>query len=107
MQEDRVMWLLVLFDLPVVTVMQKKRAALFRKNLLKNGFCMLQYSVYKRHFITMKKAEVYIRQIKLWLPSQGHVIIIPIPDKSYAKRVQFYGHDLQKNEVAPSLLTIF
>ena len=44
-----IMWLFVFFDLPVSTKKEMKAAALFRKNLEKDGFSMMQFSVYIRH----------------------------------------------------------
>ena len=43
-----IMWLFVMFDLPVLTKKERKDAALFRKNLEKDGFTMHQFSVYIR-----------------------------------------------------------
>ena len=40
-----IMWLYVMFDLPVETKAQRKAAAGFRKDLLKDGFSMHQFSV--------------------------------------------------------------
>ena len=40
-----IMWLFVFFDLPVSTKKEMKAAALFRKNLEKDGFSMMQFSV--------------------------------------------------------------
>ena len=42
--EYRIMWVLVLFDLPTETKKDKKAYATFRKNLQKDGFTMFQYS---------------------------------------------------------------
>ena len=39
-----IMWLFVFFDLPVSTKKEMKAAALFRKNLEKDGFSMMQFS---------------------------------------------------------------
>lgn len=44
-----IMWLFVFFDLPVTTKKERHDAALFRKNLEKDGFSMMQFSVYVRH----------------------------------------------------------
>lgn len=44
-----IMWLFVFFDLPVTTKKEMKAASLFRKNLEKDGFSMMQFSVYIRH----------------------------------------------------------
>ena len=42
--EYRVMWILVLFDLPTETKKDKKAYTDFRKNLQKDGFTMFQFS---------------------------------------------------------------
>ena len=41
--EYRVMWILVLFDLPTETKKDKKAYTDFRKNLQKDGFTMFQF----------------------------------------------------------------
>ena len=46
--EYRVMWILVLFDLPTETKKDKKAYTDFRKNLQKDGFTMFQFSIYVR-----------------------------------------------------------
>lgn len=45
--EYRIMWVLVLFDLPTETKKDKKAYTDFRKNLQKDGFTMFQFSIYK------------------------------------------------------------
>ena len=42
--EYRVMWVLVLFDLPTETKKEKKAYVDFRKNLQRDGFTMFQFS---------------------------------------------------------------
>ena len=42
--EYRIMWVLVLFDLPTETKKDKKAYTDFRKNLQKDGFTMFQFS---------------------------------------------------------------
>lgn len=44
----RVMRLMVMFDLPVETSEQRREYRRFRKSLINEGFCMIQYSVYVR-----------------------------------------------------------
>lgn len=43
------MWVIVMFDLPTDTPKARKAYARFRTDLLKDGFTMMQYSVYIRH----------------------------------------------------------
>ena len=47
--EYRIMWVLVLFDLPTETKKEKKAYSDFRKNLQRDGFTMFQFSIYVRH----------------------------------------------------------
>ncbi len=44
-------WLLVVFDLPVLSREQRQRATAFRKYLLDEGFVMVQWSVYTRALV--------------------------------------------------------
>jgi CRISPR-associated protein Cas2 len=56
-----IMWLFVFFDLPVTTKKERKLATGFRKNLLKDGFTMMQFSVYNRHCASKESAEVHMK----------------------------------------------
>lgn len=63
--EYRIMWVLVLFDLPTETKKDKKAYAEFRKNLQKDGFTMFQFSIYVRHCASCENAEVHIKELNL------------------------------------------
>ena len=56
--EYRIMWILVFFDLPTDTKRERKAAGDFRKQLLKDGFTMFQFSIYVRHCASMENVEV-------------------------------------------------
>ena len=45
---ERYMRILVFFDLPVKTKAERRRATRFRKDLIDDGYIMLQLSVYSR-----------------------------------------------------------
>ena len=68
----RIMWIFVLFDLPTYTKKDRKESARFRNNLIKDGFTMMQYSVYMRHCPSRENAEVHIKRVKSFLPPEGH-----------------------------------
>ena len=55
---NKFMRMLVFFDLPVVTAKEKKDAAKFRKFLLKDGYNMVQWSVYSRICNGMDAAKI-------------------------------------------------
>ena len=62
--EYRVMWLLVLFDLPTETKKDIKEYVKFRKRLIEDGFTMFQFSIYVRHCASMENAEVHRKRVK-------------------------------------------
>ena len=87
----RIMWLFVFFDLPVVTKKQRKAAALFRKNLMKDGFVMFQYSVYIRHCGSHESMKVHAKRVKLFVPDEGKVSVLSVTDKQYGDIVNYWG----------------
>ncbi len=103
----RAMWLFVFFDLPVVEKKERKAAADFRKRLLKDGFNMMQYSVYIRHCGSRESAEVHIKRVKSFMPPHGQVSILTITDKQYEQIMNFWGKNTQPLAPAPKQLEIF
>lgn len=93
--EYRIMWVLVLFDLPTETKKDKKAYTDFRKNLQKDGFTMFQFSIYVRHCASSENATVHINRVKSFLPEYGQVGIMCITDKQFAAIELFYGKKLQ------------
>ena len=87
--EYRIMWVVVFFDLPVDTKKARKDAALFRKNLLKDGFTMMQFSVYVRHCASSENATVHIQRVKRFLPEYGNVVLFTLTDKQGGQIVVF------------------
>ncbi len=86
-----IMWLFVFFDLPVTTKKEMKAAAQFRKNLDKDGFAMMQYSVYIRHCASRESLEVHIKRVKSFIPESGKVSILSVTDKQYGDIYNFWG----------------
>jgi len=86
------MWLFVFFDLPVTTKKERKAATLFRKKLEKDGFNMMQFSVYTRHCASRESADVHIRRVKREIPEYGQVSILMITDKQYAEILNYFAH---------------
>lgn len=69
--EYRVMWVLVLFDLPTETKKEKKAYVDFRKNLQRDGFTMFQFSIYVRHCASSENAAVHVKELNLFFRSMG------------------------------------
>ncbi|MDR1973318.1 MAG: CRISPR-associated endonuclease Cas2 [Bacteroidales bacterium] len=102
MQKDRfnqyrIMWVLVLFDLPTETKRDRKIYADFRKNLLKDGFIMFQFSIYLRHCMSIENATVHTKRVRSFLPSKGHIGIMTITDKQFGAMEIFSGKNPDKD----------
>lgn len=83
LNQYRVMWILVFFDIPVETKKQQKAAARFRKQLIDDGFTMFQYSIYLRNCPSRENADVHIKRVKGMMPEYGHIGILTITDKQF------------------------
>lgn len=103
----RIMWLFVLFDLPTNTKKEKKAATRFRKELLKDGFTMMQYSVYTRHCASKESADVHIKRIQNSLPDAGQVSIAQITDKQYGNIINYWGVKSDPLPEQPKQLELF
>lgn len=96
LNEYRVMWILVLFDLPTETKKDRKLYVEFRKKLLDDGFTMFQFSIYMRHCASRENARVHINRVKEMIPPKGEIAIICITDKQFGDIEIFYGEKAQK-----------
>ena len=72
-----------MFDLPVETGEEQRAYRQFRKNIMKEGFIMMQYSVYVRTCPSKEFAERIEKRIKRIVPAKGNVRLISITEKQY------------------------
>lgn len=78
------MRVLCMFDLPMETDKERREYRNFRKNLIKEGFVMMQYSVYTRicpNREYAKRLELRIRKI---LPSEGNIRLLSVTERQYS-----------------------
>jgi len=97
----RLMWMMVLFDLPVMSKKERKAATRFRNFLLDQGFEMSQYSVYLRFCASKEQAGTYIGRIRKNLPNTGKVHIMTITDKQYENVICFDGRKREPDRQNP------
>ena len=95
------MWIFVFFDLPTNTKPERKAASGFRKKLLKDGFSMMQYSVYIRHCASRQVAQVHQNRINRFLPPKGNVSILMVTDKQFGLIKNFWGKSPSKAKKKP------
>lgn len=79
------MRVIVFFDLPVTTGEQRKEYVKFRKFLLKNGFMMMQESVYCKLALNTSVARGIIENIHKNSPNEGLVQLLTVTEKQYSK----------------------
>lgn len=105
--EYRIMWVLVFYDLPTETKKQRKVAARFRKEIMKDGFTMFQFSIYLRHCHSRENADVHIKRVKSILPDSGMIGILCVTDKQFGAMELFHGTTEHVKEYGPQQLELF
>lgn len=103
----RLMWMLVMFDLPVVEKEERKAATDFRNHLLDMGFEMSQFSVYLRFCTSPAQVETYCKQVENALPSGGKVNILQFTDKQYERIISFQGKAKLPRKKIPDQFDLF
>ena len=103
----RLMWMIVMFDLPVVEKAERKAATDFRKTLLDQGFEMTQFSVYMRFCSSQAQADTHAKRVEESLPDGGKVNILTFTDKQYERIVTFLGKTKQPANKTPDQFDLF
>jgi CRISPR-associated protein Cas2 len=103
----RILWIFVYFDLPTTTKKDRKAYTDFRKGLMKDGFSMIQYSIYARHCNSRENSEVHKKRVKRLLPKKGHVIIFEITDAQFGRMEFCIGQSNTDSPKTPQQLELF
>lgn len=103
----RLMWIFVMFDLPVGTKEQMRAATKFREYLLDEGFEKSQFSVYARFCNGKEQFEAYMRRIEANLPDRGDIHILSFTDKQYETIIRYAGQRRRRTRKNPDQLALF
>lgn len=79
------MRLILLFDLPMVTKKEIRIYNKFRKQLIKNGYIMMQFSVYCKLFANREAAIKHIDMLRKIVPKEGQIRLMLATEKQYSK----------------------
>lgn len=93
------MRLIVFFDLPVITKSDRHAYSVFRKYLIKQGYMMMQYSVYCKIFNNMDAIENHIKNLKKHIPKDGSIRAMSVTEKQYSKIVILLGGKTLNEEI--------
>ena len=106
-RQEKAVWCLVIFDLPVQTNAQRREATRFRSMLVDAGYSMVQFSVYGKYSPTVQSNNTVERFIRVNLPASGEVRIFHLTDHQWASATRFVSSKHVKQEKAPEQLALF
>jgi CRISPR-associated protein Cas2 len=99
-----IMWMIVLFDLPVVEAADRSAASKFRSELLNMGFTMSQYSVYYKLMPGKERAARFRAMVGAAVPDKGRVDILTITDRQYGAIETFRGGTREERKTDSQLV---
>ncbi|MCC7236817.1 MAG: CRISPR-associated endonuclease Cas2 [Bryobacterales bacterium] len=105
--EYRAMWLLTMFDLPMLTKEQRRDYTRFRKLLLSEGFIQLQLSVYARFSGSEESVECVRNRIRASIPPHGQVRMLAVTDHQYGRMELWFGRKRKRVEDPPVQFELF
>jgi CRISPR-associated protein Cas2 len=106
--EGRFMRLFVFFDLPTSTKKERSHATKFRNMLIKNGFMMMQFSVYVRVCKGQDMVNRYLDITMKHLPPKGHIRAMQVTDKQYERMHILIGKEtIEEKNVGMQQLLLF
>lgn len=79
------MRLIVMFDLPTFIVEDMRSYRDFRKFLIKNGFMMMQESVYSKIALNQSMANLITNRVRENKPPKGLVQMLTITEKQFSR----------------------
>jgi CRISPR-associated protein Cas2 len=79
------MRVIVFFDLPVKTALERKAYTRFRKYLMRSGFMMMQYSVYCKLALNMTAANVIMENVRQKKPKRGLIHMLVVTEKQFSR----------------------
>ena len=102
----RYMRVFVFFDLPTLTVSDRKTYRNFRKHLVQNGFIMMQESVYSKITLNATAAKSVIENVKKNAPEKGSVMLMKKKKKQYANIEYITGEFKSEFITVPDKLVV-
>lgn len=85
------MRLILMFDMPTITIEDRKNYSKFRDNLIDDGFIMIQYSIYVRICKNQDDITKHINRVKMFTPEKGNIRLLQITEKQYEQMIMLRG----------------
>jgi CRISPR-associated protein Cas2 len=104
---SKFMRILVFFDLPVGTKTERRQATQFRNELLKDGYYMIQFSVYGRVCNGVEAAAKHNARLAKFAPQHGSIRVLTITEKQYESMQIIWGNPKYTDASQPQQLSLF
>ena len=92
----RFMRIIIFFDLPSLTVVDRREYTKFRKHLIHEGFIMVQESIYSKLVLNTVAAKGVQKKKRDNKPKKGLVQMLTITEKQYANIEYVIGNGQTK-----------
>lgn len=110
MSAYRFMWLMIMFDMPTESKNDRKKYRWFREKLIKDGYIMMQYSIYIKPFHSQEAAKYGKERIKSFIANnilKGSIRLMMFTDKQFSNMDVIVGVRKESEKRAPKQLTLF
>lgn len=101
------MWLIIFFDLPVTEEHERRAANQFRQFLKRDGYLMLQFSVYARVCYTQEAVHKHLARARSNTPEEGSIRALTVTDKQYARMEVLLGKKRSEEGLGNQQLLFF
>ena len=91
---------MVMFDLPVMTDSERKAASHFRKQLLDDGYLMIQFSVYARPCVSQETLQKHSIALQKIIPAAGNIRVMFITDQQWGRSYTVTGPNYKQGKHA-------
>jgi len=110
MSAFRIMWLVVMFDLPTQTKKDRKRYRWFSGHLDVESYIRLQYSVYAKVFNSLESANYGKKRLRNFIKTNvknGNIRILMFTDAQFGKMEIIIGEQSSQEEITKQTLFDF
>lgn len=80
-----------MFDMPTITIEDRKNYSKFRDNLIDDGFILIQYSIYVRICKNQDDITKHINRVKMFTPEKGNIRLLQVTEKQYEQMIMLRG----------------
>ena len=103
----KIMKLICFFDLPTETSVERREYRKFRVELIKNGFSMIQYSVYVRTCPHREYSKKFEKKLREFVPQSGNIRLVTVTEKQYEDMVFILGKkNIQESVISNNRLVV-